>query len=288
MPRARAVLASEDAVAEELPAAHREQFAAALGKLEGRAEFVVHGRYLQDAVAGEALAQNQQAARLRDTTQGQHPGAARQAGTGPGEIITEAVTARREQDTRTLAQAIDGHCVASVARQPADQLDAVHVAFLAEAGQQGDMERVAEDLARVGRADRGSAAGAHGRIRLHGGYHTGRLTRPRSPARPPSGQATAPASSSSPSCSASPDGNGTTPAPDRQRPKAASRRNRDTGPTADQAARGRATPERRVDRPRCRALHQVESAECGCTAGPGPLGTGGPSRSPAYSLPSVC
>lgn len=43
---------------------------------------------------------------------------------------------------------MDGHCVASVVRQPAHELDAVHVAFLAEAAQQGDIERVAEDLAR--------------------------------------------------------------------------------------------------------------------------------------------
>jgi Gas vesicle synthesis protein GvpL/GvpF len=148
VPRARAVLASEDAMTEEQLAAHHEQFAAALDELEGRAEFVVQGRYLQDAVAGEAVSQNEQATRLLDTTQGRHRGAAREAGTGPAKIITEAGTARREQDTRTLAQAMDRHCVACVARQPAHELDAVHAAFLVEAGQRGDMERVAEDLAR--------------------------------------------------------------------------------------------------------------------------------------------
>jgi hypothetical protein len=101
------VLASEDAVAEELLAAHHDRFAAALDELEGRAEFVIQGRYLKDTVA-----------------------------------------AGREQDTRTLAQAMDGHCVASVVRQPADELDAIHVAFLVEAGQQNDIERVVENLAR--------------------------------------------------------------------------------------------------------------------------------------------
>jgi hypothetical protein len=143
-----AVLASEDAVAEQLLAAHHDQFAAALDELEGRAEFVVQGRYFEQAAVGEALPQNDQAARLPDSARGRDRGAARQAATGPGEITGEAVTASRDQDTRTLVRAMDGHCVASVARQPTGELEAVHVAFLVPAGQQADMEQAVEDLAR--------------------------------------------------------------------------------------------------------------------------------------------
>jgi hypothetical protein len=102
-----AVLASEAAVAEELLAAHRDEFADALEQLEGRAEFVVKGRYL-----------------------------------------SAAVTAGREEDTRALVQAMDGHCVASVELEPARELDAVHVAFLAEADKESDVEQVVEELAR--------------------------------------------------------------------------------------------------------------------------------------------
>jgi hypothetical protein len=144
-----AVLASEDAVAGELLAARREQFAAALDQLEGRAEFVVQGRYLEQPVPAEGLSQDEHAARPPDTTRGQHPGAARDARTGPSAISSAAVGARREQDTRALEQAMAGHCVASAVRQPAHDLDAVHVAFLVEAGQRSDMQRVVEDLARA-------------------------------------------------------------------------------------------------------------------------------------------
>lgn len=101
------VLASEDAVAEELLAAHHEQFAAALEQLEGRAQFVVQGRYLG-----------------------------------------EAVTAHRQQDTRAVLQAMDGRCVASVVREPAHELDAVHVVLLVDAGQQSDVEGMVDELAR--------------------------------------------------------------------------------------------------------------------------------------------
>jgi hypothetical protein len=109
------VLASEQAVAEELLAAHHDEFTTALDQLEGRAEFQVKGCYVEEAVLGE--------------------------------VSNEAVTARREEDTRALMQAMEGLCVASVAREPARDLDAVHVAFLVAVDQEAEVERVIEDLA---------------------------------------------------------------------------------------------------------------------------------------------
>jgi hypothetical protein len=105
------VLASEDAVAEELLAAHHDEFSAALERLEGRAEFQVKGRYV-------------------------------------GEAINEAVTARQDEDTRALRQAMEGLCVACVARVPGDELGAVDVAFLVALDQEREVERVIEDLTR--------------------------------------------------------------------------------------------------------------------------------------------
>ena len=46
------ILTSEDAVAEELLAARHDEFTAALERLEGRAEFQVEGRYVNEAVTG--------------------------------------------------------------------------------------------------------------------------------------------------------------------------------------------------------------------------------------------
>ena len=100
------VLASEDAVAEELLAASHDQFADALDRLEGHVEFLVKGRYIDDTV-----------------------------------------TADREDDTRALEKAMEEHCVASVVRPPTGELDAVRVAFLVAADEEGEIERVVEDLA---------------------------------------------------------------------------------------------------------------------------------------------
>ena len=105
------VLASEDAVVKDLLAAHHDEFTAALDQLEGRTEFQVKGRYVKDAVPDEGKA-------------------------------------RREEDTRALKQAMEGLCVASVAREPAHELDAVHIAFLVPVDQEPEVERMIEDLAR--------------------------------------------------------------------------------------------------------------------------------------------
>jgi hypothetical protein len=112
------ILTSEDAVAQELLAARHDEFTAALDRLEGRAEFQVKGRYVKD--------------------------------TG-----LEKVSAWREQDARTVQQALEGVCVASVTRQPTSDLDAVDVAFLVNVSDERRMERVTRALSRKweGRVD---------------------------------------------------------------------------------------------------------------------------------------
>jgi hypothetical protein len=100
------VLTSEQA-AEELLAAHRDEFTEALQELEGRAQFVVQGRYLEEA----------------DPTS-------------------------RQEDTRTLEEAMEGHCVASIARKPTRDADAVRVAFLVDTDQVREVEQAIQDLAR--------------------------------------------------------------------------------------------------------------------------------------------
>ncbi len=100
------VLTSDEAVAEELLAAHHDEFAQALQELEGRVQFVVKGRYLE-----------------------------------------QAVKPSRKEDTRALRKAMAGKCVASNARKPAHEQDAVSVAFLVDMDQQREVRRVIDDLA---------------------------------------------------------------------------------------------------------------------------------------------
>jgi hypothetical protein len=150
-----AVLASEEAVARELLEEHRDEFARALSELEGLAEYVVKGRYVEQAILDEVLSENQQAARLRDKIRGTDANATRNARIQLGEIISDAITAKREEDTRVLGDQMADHCAASLVREPTHERDAVHVSFLLGASQEKELERVTGDLAETwaGRAE---------------------------------------------------------------------------------------------------------------------------------------
>ena len=143
-----AVMASEESVAEELLVANHDEFDDALEELEGRAQFVVKGRYVEQAILTEVLSENRQAAHLADKLRDADPDATRDARIKLGELLNNAVAAKRRKDTNALGRAMEGHCVASVVREPTHELDAAHVAFLVETDGESEMQQAIEDLAR--------------------------------------------------------------------------------------------------------------------------------------------
>jgi Gas vesicle synthesis protein GvpL/GvpF len=144
-----AVLASDDAVARELLQPFHDEFSAALDQLDGLAEYVVKGRYAEPGILEEVLSENPQAERLREEIRDKDPDATRDLRIRLGELISDAFSAKRDQDTRVLQDAMAGHCAASFVREPTHEDDAVHVAFLLDEGQEQDMEKAVEDLART-------------------------------------------------------------------------------------------------------------------------------------------
>lgn len=141
-----AVLTSEDAVVSELLDPNHDEFVAALEELEGRLEYQVKGRYVEQAVLDEILSENEEAGQLRDELRGSDEDATRDARIRLGEIINSAVAAKREEDTGQLLDAMEGHCVASMVRDPTHELDAVNVAFLVEEDQEDDLDQAVEDM----------------------------------------------------------------------------------------------------------------------------------------------
>jgi hypothetical protein len=142
-----AVLASDDAVADELLGPHYDEFASALRQLDGHAEYVVRGRYVEQAVLGDILARNPEAARLGEQIRNADPDATRDQRIRLGEIVSVAIEGMREADTRALGDAVSGHVTASVVRAPTHELDAVYVAFLVETGQAEALRQAVERLA---------------------------------------------------------------------------------------------------------------------------------------------
>ena len=114
-----ALVSSDDAVAGELLQAHHDEFATALSHLEGRVEYVVRGRYDEQAILREVLEENPHAARLAEQIKGADPDATRELRIQLGEILNTAVAAKREEDTRAVGDAVAGLVEASVVRPPA-------------------------------------------------------------------------------------------------------------------------------------------------------------------------
>jgi hypothetical protein len=142
-----AVLASDDAVAEELLEAHGDEFAQDLADLDGRVQYVLRGRYAEEVLLPEILAANPDAAELAEQIRGADPDAARDVMIQLGEIIGQAVAARREEDTQVVGDRVEGHCAASAVRDPSHELDAVNAAFLVDAEQEKELRQIVADLA---------------------------------------------------------------------------------------------------------------------------------------------
>lgn len=142
-----ALLTSDDAVADELLGPHYDEFTAALRQLDGHAEYVVRGRYVEGAVLGEILAENPAAKQLGDQISDADPDATRDQRIQLGEIVAAAIEAMREADTRALGNAVSGQVTASVVRAPTHELDAVYAAFLVETGKAEALRQVVERLA---------------------------------------------------------------------------------------------------------------------------------------------
>jgi hypothetical protein len=133
-------------VVSELLEANHDEFVAALEEIEGRVEYMVKGRYDERAILEEILSEDEEAAQLRDEIHDADPDATRDHRIRLGEIINNAVAAKREQDTQELLSAMEGKVVASVVRDPSHELDAVNVAFLVGEDSEDEMNEVVDEL----------------------------------------------------------------------------------------------------------------------------------------------
>jgi hypothetical protein len=142
-----AVVRSTDAVADELVAPHHDWFASVLADFAGRAEFIVVGTYAQDAVLREVLAEDPEAMRLRDSVRQKSEDAGYYERVRLGELIVQALEAKREADGAALADAIAPYAVAVTPRAPAGDEAAADVAFLVADAERERFEQAVEDLA---------------------------------------------------------------------------------------------------------------------------------------------
>ncbi|MEV6324484.1 GvpL/GvpF family gas vesicle protein [Nocardia sp. NPDC051787] len=142
-----AVMSDPEAVKRELLEANYDEFRAALEELEGKAQFVVKGRYVEGTILREVLDENAEAARLRDEIRDKPEDATRNARIALGEIVNQAVTAKRAEDTRQLLTLLEPLTSLVNQREPTHEEDAAHFAILLELSKQSDLEATLSQLA---------------------------------------------------------------------------------------------------------------------------------------------
>ncbi|GAA4602911.1 GvpL/GvpF family gas vesicle protein [Actinoallomurus liliacearum] len=144
-----AVLASREAVEQELLAANHDQFLAALDEIEGRVEYTLKSRYEEQAVLREIISENPDATRLLEQIQGRPEELTRDARIRLGEFINQAISAKRDADTQWVCQALSEYSQASVRRRPTHPQDAAQVAFLVETDRRAEFEKAVAKIAEV-------------------------------------------------------------------------------------------------------------------------------------------
>jgi len=143
------VLPDRDAVTGLLLGPGHDAFRTALARLDGCAQYLVKGRYAEETVLREVLAENPEAAALRaDIRSVPDADATFGLRIRLGQIVSAAITAKRLADTRALDDAVAPCCAARVARGPSDAQDAVNLALLARTARQADIERRVSRVAR--------------------------------------------------------------------------------------------------------------------------------------------
>jgi hypothetical protein len=141
-----AVVKDDDAVAEELLAAHQDYFVRALDQLEGHTEFRLRGDYNQDVILRRIVESDPQIQRLREAIAGVDEDASYYDRIKLGEAISHAMDRIRADDAQACVDALASHVVTHEVKEVGGENGAVHVAFLVHADHRADFEDAVDEL----------------------------------------------------------------------------------------------------------------------------------------------
>jgi hypothetical protein len=142
-----AVVSDRDAVVNELLAEHHDEFASALDELEGFAQYMIKGRYVEESIVQEIVDENPKASALLESIRGRPEELTHDARIALGEIIGHTLEAKRDADTRITLEALSPLTDTVTVRDPTHDEDAVQIAILLEVDRQDELEQTVGDLA---------------------------------------------------------------------------------------------------------------------------------------------
>lgn len=142
-----AVLADRRVTVEEFLAPCHDEFSAALRELEGKAEYVVKARYVEGTVLRDVVASDPTLQRLRAKIRDKPEATTRNERIALGEAVNNAIDARRQGDSRRVADTVAPSSAGVVVRDATGELDAANVAVLAEISREAELLQALGDLA---------------------------------------------------------------------------------------------------------------------------------------------
>jgi Gas vesicle synthesis protein GvpL/GvpF len=129
------VMEDEDSVRRDLLERHHDELLAQIEELEGKVELNVKGIYEEDVLMREVVESNSEIARLRESLQGQPEDATYYERIRLGEMVSEAVEARRNEDSERILARLSPLARAVERGEPMHERMAVNASFLVEQAQ---------------------------------------------------------------------------------------------------------------------------------------------------------
>jgi hypothetical protein len=147
-----AALADRDAVAKELLAGNADRFGAVLDRLQGRIELRLKATYVQDAVLREIMESEPEIAELARRLRDVPPDIADAVyydRVRLGELIAQAMQARRDEDGRVLLDGAAAAAEAAAPKPPVREEDVLDASFLVAADRRAEFEEAVDALGRA-------------------------------------------------------------------------------------------------------------------------------------------
>jgi Gas vesicle synthesis protein GvpL/GvpF len=140
------VMPSEKAIREELLGAHASDLRTQLDEMDGKVELNIKAIYEEQGILREVLAETPGIAELKRSLEGKPEEATYYERIRLGELVAEALSAKREQDERGLVERLVPHALAVQVGPAVHERMAANVSFLVDRERLAEFDRAVDAL----------------------------------------------------------------------------------------------------------------------------------------------
>jgi hypothetical protein len=140
------VMPTEEAIRQDLLGPHSDELEAQLDEMEGKVELNIKAIYQEQAILREVLAESPEIAALRRSLEGKPEDATYYERIRLGELVAEALTAKRERDERGLVGRLEPHALTVQVGPAVHERMAANASFLVDQDQLAEFDRAVDKL----------------------------------------------------------------------------------------------------------------------------------------------